>query len=173
MLTIISGTNRKGSNTIKVARAYEQIVKQSGSELQFLSLEDLPRDFAFTYLEGHQTPEVKELVSSYFSKADKFIFIIPEYHGTFPGIFKLLIDAIPARELAGKKVLLVGVAVGRGGNLRGLDHLTNALHYIGMNIYPKLLPISKFGELTDGNGMINDEATLKSIRSQVEAFLRF
>ena len=50
MITIISGTNRLGSNTRKVAHEYQRILTEKGTKSQFLSLEDLhsiKRDEAF------------------------------------------------------------------------------------------------------------------------------
>lgn len=173
MITIISGTNRKKSNTLKVARAYESFIRSTGAECQLFSLEDLPRDIAFTYLADQQTTEVKTFVEKYFQKGERFIFVVPEYQGTFPGVFKVMIDAVDPKYLSRKKVLLAGVGNGRGGNLRGLDQLTGALHYLGMNIFPKHLPISRFREMLDANGELKDEMTLKNIHVQVEEFLRF
>ena len=37
--TIISGTNRSGSNTLKVARQYQQLLKNKGVEATVVSLE--------------------------------------------------------------------------------------------------------------------------------------
>ncbi|MBI3511364.1 MAG: NAD(P)H-dependent oxidoreductase [Bacteroidetes bacterium] len=172
MITIISGTNRKASNTRIVAGEYVRVLNSFQLKHQLFSLEELPRDFAFTYLDGSQTEEVKAIIEKYFHHAQKFIFIVPEYQGTFPGIFKLLIDAVPTRELAHKKVLLAGVASGRGGNMRGLDQLTNMLHYLGMTIFPGHLPISRVRDISS-DGKITDETTLKNIRTQVEKFVEF
>jgi NAD(P)H-dependent FMN reductase len=48
-----------------------------------------------------------------------------------PGSLKLFIDACSVREykqnFKGKKAALVGIASGRAGNLRGMDHLTGVM----------------------------------------------
>ena len=41
MITIISGTNRKHSNTFKIAKEYQQILREKGIEAGILSLEDV------------------------------------------------------------------------------------------------------------------------------------
>ena len=38
---IISGTNREGSNSLKVAIQYQQLLKEEGIESSVVSLEDL------------------------------------------------------------------------------------------------------------------------------------
>ena len=42
MITIISGTNRKNSNSLKVAKYYQKQLLESGVASQILPLTDLP-----------------------------------------------------------------------------------------------------------------------------------
>ena len=77
-------------------------------------------------------------------------FVIPEYNGSFPGIFKAFIDASDIRSsFHGKKVCLIGVSDGRAGNLRGMDHLTNICGHMKMNVLNLKIPISSVGSLID------------------------
>src|SRR5690349_4885429 len=118
--TIVSGTNRPGSNTEKVARHYQQVLKSKGITPQFITLE------GWKYID--RTPEFKQLESYILTPTDKFIFISPEYNGSIPGVLKLMFDNSDYKKVWwGKKALLTGVATGRGGNLRGLEHLTSIL----------------------------------------------
>ncbi len=98
MITIISGTNRKYSKTLIVAKAYEEILRGMGVDCQVFSLEELPRDFAFSYLADPKSDEFVKLMDKYIWPADKLVAAIPEYQGTFSGIFKLLLDAFHPRE---------------------------------------------------------------------------
>lgn len=173
MITLISGTNRPGSNTRKVTDAYSRLLDSIGEEHLFFSLEDLPRDFAFSYLEGRKSADFDKIMSEFILPADKLLLVIPEYNGSFPGIFKLFLDAIHPIDLHGKKVTMTGVATGRSGNLRGIDGLTGAFHYMGMTVYPKNLPISLLRDKLNASGDFNDEATLKAMRIQLEGFIAF
>jgi len=105
--------------------------------------------------------------------ADKWVLILAEYNGGVPGIFKLLIDAISVRNkdgLKGKEVLLIGVAAGRAGNLRGLDYMTNCLNYLGMKVHPQKMPISLINKvLSDGK---LEEHTHGSLKSLLENFAK-
>jgi len=103
----------------------------------------------------------------------KFIFIIPEYNGSYPGILKMMIDYSDIRKTWHyKKALLTGVSTGRAGNLRGMDHLADTLHYLKMTVHFNKLPISIIDKLIDQNGNLNAE-TLRVIQLQLDEFLLF
>src|SRR6188508_1309906 len=108
MITIISGTNRKFSNTYKIAAAYQLILQEKGLDAGILSLEDMD---VFQYGAGFESIENEILVPT-----SHFIIISPEYNGSFPGVLKLLFDNSSSREIwYHKKALLTGVATGRAG----------------------------------------------------------
>lgn len=165
MYTIISATNRKGSNTLKVAKEYQKFFHELGQNTTLFSLEDFcswTRDDAFSKIE-----------SDILAPTSKFIFIMPEYNGSFPGIFKLMMDLSDLATCWNhKKVMLVGVANGRAGNLRGLDTMTNMCNYMKMHVFYNKLPISQVsGELKD-DVFVNNH-TIDAIKNQIAQFLSF
>lgn len=164
--TIISGTNRAGSNTLKVARQYQDLLKNKGVEADVVSLEGVD-------LNG-KTAEWARVEQDVLVPTDKFIFILPEYNGSFPGALKTVIDMSDHRRVwPGKKALLTGVSSGRAGNLRGMDHLTGALNYLQVHVHPNKLPISTVDKLLNGSGEITDQPTLSAIDQQLEQFIQF
>lgn len=169
MLTIISGTNRPGSNTHKVATAYSTALSQLNIENQVFSLQQLPPDFIVSDFYGKRSPAFQAIMEQYIQPAGKLVMVVPEYNGSYPGIFKLLIDAIPPADLAGKKAALVGVASGRAGNLRGVDDLTNAFHYLKINVFYHKLILSLVRDLTDTE-KVTSETALKMIADHATAF---
>jgi len=180
MITVIAGTNRKGSKTKQVAKEYFDLLQKSTEEeSKFFALEDLSCDFlhSLMYDEVHQNKDLAEKQDEFFTPANKLIFVVPEYNGSFPGIFKLFIDAISVRNykenFQGKKVALVGVASGRAGNLRGLDHLTTSLNYLKMNVYPNRLPIAKIEDIMDDEGKFTEEVIIEELENHVKGFLEF
>lgn len=164
MYTIISGTNRTGSNTLKVARLYQAILKEKGIDAGLLSLENLnllKRNNHFEEIE-------KEILIP----TNKYIFISPEYNGSFPGVLKMLFDISKTHMIWWyKKALITGVSSGRAGNLRGNDHLSAILNYLKITVHPNQLPISVIDKLMDGDGNIIDSNTLKAIHHQLDEFI--
>jgi chromate reductase, NAD(P)H dehydrogenase (quinone) len=166
MYTIISGTNRADSYTIKVAKQYQQLLQEKGIEANLLSLQGL------NVLE--RNPEFKKIENEILIPAQKFIFVSPEYNGSIPGVLKAMFDISDIEKCWwGKKALLTGVSTGRAGNLRGMDHLTAILHYLKVNVHHNKLPISVVDKLFDESGVITDKATLKSINIQLDEFISF
>jgi len=166
MITIISGTNRPGSNTEKVARQYARMLEAKGINHHFISLVGL-------YVQ-ERTDAIKQLEQEMLIATDKFIFVSPEYNGSIPGVLKSFIDNTDIKKVwPGKKALLTGVSTGRAGNLRGMEHLTGILHYLRVHVYHDKLPISVVDKLMNGAGEITDAATLAAIDKQLEEFLAF
>jgi chromate reductase len=165
MYTIISGTNRVGSHTEKVAKEYQRLLAEKNIDAQVISLQNL------NVLD--RSPEIKQLEKDFLIPTTKFIFIVPEYNGSYPGVLKSLIDNSDIKKAWHfKKALLTGVATGRAGNLRGMDHLADVLHYLKMNVHYNKLPISVIDKVMDENGRFNDP-TLNVVNEQISDFIDF
>ncbi|MCP9750796.1 NADPH-dependent FMN reductase [Ferruginibacter sp. HRS2-29] len=166
MITIISGTNRKASNTRKVSLEYQRLLLEKNIEARLLLLDEIDmtvRNQVFIETEN-------ELLKP----ARKFIIVMPEYNGSYPGILKLMMDNTDVSKVWWhKKVLLTGVATGRAGNLRGMEHLTGSLLHMKMLVHPNRLPISLVDKLLDADNHFADASALRAIDTQLEEFLEF
>lgn len=179
MITIISGTNRKNSKTSIVAQHYADSIRPKTTQtVHLISLEEIQDDLLHTdmYNPEAMKDRLRELQDNAILPSDKFIFVIPEYNGSYPGIVKLFLDAISIRKykgnFVGKKALLVGVASGRAGCLRGMDHLSGTLNHVGVTVHPNKLPLSSIESLLDENQQLKEDVT-PVINKQIEAFLEF
>jgi NAD(P)H-dependent FMN reductase len=110
----------------------------------------------------------------FFIPSEKFLIIMPEYNGSFPGILKTMLDNTDIKRCWWhKKAALTGVAEGRAGNLRGMEHMTNILHYLKMHVLYNKLPISRINEEMDAAGNLLVEDTKAVIAQQVAEFIKF
>lgn len=163
--TIIIGTDRIGSHTEKVARQYEKLLHQKNIPVSLFSIREVGLDFRDKKFLSAQ----KDILIP----TQKFIFIIPEYNGSYPGVLKMMIDHSDIKNVwAKKKALLTGLATGRAGNLRGMDHLSDTLQYLKMTVHYNKLPISRIDQVMDKAGRLNDE-TLAAIDFQLNEFISF
>lgn len=173
MVTIIAATNRPNSNTLKVAKYYQQQLKLKGVEAGLFSLEHLPIDVLNTDMYGKRSVEFQK-IQDLITETTKFLFIMPEYNGSYPGVLKVLIDACNFPDsFYDKKAALVGVSSGIYGNIRGVDHFTGVCHYVHLNVLPLRLHIPNIkSELgTDGNLIQPD--TIKFTNEQIDKFIKF
>ncbi len=180
MITVLSGSNRKGSETLRFAQRYADFLrKHTEEEVKVLALEEIPHDYFFPemYSAKRQADSLRGIQDEFMIAPDKIVYVTSEYNGGFNGALKLFIDACSVREykatFKNKKAALVGVASGRAGNLRGLEHITGVLHHVGTVVMPNKLPISQIEKLVNEAGEITDEATLATMEEHAMEFLAF
>jgi len=148
-------------------------MRQLGAEAGLLSLMQLPPNLLETDLFGKRSEEFKP-IQDIITQTDKFLFVIPEYNGSFPGVLKVFIDACDfPTSFYEKKAALVGVSSGKYGNIRDIDHFTGVCHYINLHVMPLKLHIANIKTELDENGNFFKEDTLRFTDEQIEKFIAF
>jgi len=180
MITIIQATNRPDSSTEFVSRHIQDLlISITSTQVGYVSMADIPSEIIHCdpYEEDSLPQKIITIQDQFMIPAEKFIWIVPEYNGSFPGILKLFIDSISVRfyneTFPGKKSAVIGITSGRSGNIRGMDHLTSILMHMKSIVYPRLLPISRISELMDANGKIIHDQTVKVLNDHIRGFLEF
>jgi chromate reductase, NAD(P)H dehydrogenase (quinone) len=137
-IIVVSGTNSKNSLTAQVADYYAGLLHQYGCNNQVLKLTDLPENFTTTALyENTGKNTAFNRLQAIMEAAQKYVFIIPEYNGSFPGVFKVFIDGLPfPNTFREKRCALVGLSQGPQGGAFAMSHLTDIFHYLRMHVYP-------------------------------------
>lgn len=174
MITIISATNRVNSRSFQVATLYQNLLKIKNIDSQIISLTTLPADFLHSALyENTGKNEEFNTILSRMRDSEKFIFIVPEYNGSFPGVLKLFIDGMPyPSPLAGKKAALVGIGTGAMGGALALSHFTDILHFLGMHVLANKIRLARVGGLLT-EGKISDEFLVGLIGNQIKDLISF
>ena len=97
--------------------------------------------------------------------ADGVILATPEYHGTFSSLIKLTLENIGfPSALKNKPVVLLGVAAGRIGAIKSLEHLRSVCSHIGALALPGVVSVANVQKVFDADGNCLD--------ADVEAFVR-
>ena len=180
MITLVSASNRNKSLTHLFTHYVSNYLKEKkGEEVQLLDLQDLSpiKICKAMYEPGFESPEIEALKEKFFLPVQKFWFFIPEYNGSFPGILKLLLDIMSTQKreetFSGKKACLTGIASGRAGNLRGMDHFAEILNHLNIAVLPHKLPISSIHTLIDQNKKLIDIKTRDCLHHQADQFISF
>ena len=95
MITIIAGTNRKNSKSRFVSNIYQEILADLGEVSTILDLANMPSDFIVSAL--YENSGKNSDFNKYrriIEESSKFVFIVPEYNGSFPGVLKAFIDGL-------------------------------------------------------------------------------
>ncbi|MBO3700156.1 NADPH-dependent FMN reductase [Roseivirga sp. E12] len=174
MITIVVGTNRKNSISRIIADYYRTILESKGAESQIVDLVDLPEDFISSALyENNGKNEAFNKIRERVQSADKLVFIVPEYNGSFPGVLKTFIDGLKYPEgVKDKKAALIGISSGVQGGVFAMSHLTDIFNYLGMHVLalkPKLAAI----EQNLSEGKITNDFYNQLLESQAEKLLEF
>jgi chromate reductase, NAD(P)H dehydrogenase (quinone) len=174
MIKIIVGTNRQNSISKKIAIIYQGVLQELGETSEILELEDLPHDFLFSalYHNNGKNPAYNTFHEKVKS-GDKFVFVVPEYNGSFPGILKSFIDGMSyPNGFRDKKCALVGISSGIGGGGIALSHLTDIFHYLGMHVLALKLKYAKIEENMSDN-LLTNRLYMELLRSQAEMLIKF
>lgn len=174
MIKIIVSTNRINSTSGKIAELYQNILADLGSDAEIINLVDLPDDFVFSALyEKKGRNKAYNIIHEKVKAGEKYVFVVPEYNGSFPGILKSFIDGMTyPNSFFGKKCALVGISSGIGGGGIAMSHLTDILHYLGMHVLamkPKLAKIEE--NMTDN--LLTNKFYLELLQAQAQMLIDF
>ncbi len=175
MYVIVSCTNRKESVTSKLCSIYADVLSDLGVTATIIDLCDLPGDYLESALyDNSGKNELFNPSRDVMEDAKKFVFVIPEYNGSFPGVLKAFIDGLKfPKTFTNKKCALVGLSSGQQGAGLALSHLTDILNYCGTHVLafkPKLSNIDDNMNMTEK--MLNDKY-LGFIKKQAVQFVAF
>lgn len=174
MITVISGTNRLDSKSIKLARMLVSMHQEQGSSVRLLDLSELPQDIFTPSIYREKPPAfVRDFVEPVLNAQGLHV-VVPEYNGSFPGILKYFIDLLPFPEaFEGRPTAYVGVAAGMFGALRAVEQLQMVFGYRNAQIYPRRVFLPAAHNSFDAEGRFIDEALEQRLREQVVGFQDF
>lgn len=173
MITLVCGTHRPKNVTRRIVAKYKELLEAEGAQVETFELESLPRDFVFEDSFGKRSDQTEQIIHEKLLPAEKLVFISPEYNGSYPGVLKAFLDGVKPHIWKGKKAALVGVASGRAGNIRGMDHLTHVLHHLRIEVFSNKVPISKVDGLLNDKGELADPETIAVLSKQVKEFIQY
>lgn len=174
MIKIIVGTNRKNSFSRKLALIYQDLFTELHTDAEILYLEDLPHDFVFSAVfENNGKNPTYNFFHKKIKEGTKFVFIVPEYNGSFPGVLKAFIDGMTyPNAFKNKKCALVGLSSGIGGGGIALSHLTDIFHYLGMHVLALKPKLAKIEDNMSDN-LLTNRLYMELLRTQAEMLLKF
>ncbi len=172
MKYIISATNRKNSNSLKVAHVVQNIYQKIDDEIEIISLKDMPFHELAKNPYADQLPKKIEEAISKLNRSTGLVVICPEYNGSFPGIFKFFIDHWDyPKTFAYRPFCFVGLG-GRFGGLRPVEQLQQIMENLHAFVYPKKVFLQNINSLLKEDE-IQDKNILRLLNEQAKGFSNF
>ncbi len=174
MIEIIAGTNRPGSNTLKVAKIILGKYHTLGAEAQLLSLEEMPQEI-FNPSSYGEKPVSFAPIQERILNARGLHLVTPEYNGSFPGVLKYFIDMLKFPEsFEHRCVAYTGVAAGIWGAFRSVEQIQMIFGYRNAYNLPERVWIPGINKkLSEDEKTITDELIDQHLDKQCREFVEF
>ena len=170
-IAAVLGTTRPGNYTAKaLAIALDEIGNAPGVELDFVdpgSMNLLPPGMGGG---SESSAQLRDRVS----RATGVILATPEYHGSFSSVTKLVIENLEFPSVrSGKPIALLGVAAGRIGAIKALEHLRSVCSHIGAIVLPGPISVAGVRQVFDAEGRCLDAGVEAAIRTVPRSLLDY
>lgn len=172
MIEIVAGTDRPGSNSLKVAKFVETLYRAQNIPAQVMDLMEIkPADCdGGAYFQGARA-SLKPFVER-ITAAEGVVMVVPEYNGSFPGVLKLFIDYWKYPEtFEYRPFAFIGLG-GRFGALRPVEHLQGVLSYRNGYLFPNRVFITNIKDALK-DGVVVDSLLLELLNVQTRDFAKF
>ena len=169
-IVAISGTRRPGNFTSHALAVTVDELRRRGHTVDVIDA----REMTLTFPGEAATDDARRL-QTMVRAAHGVVIATPEYHGTFSAMTKLLIENLGfPSALAEKPVALIGVASGRIGAIKSIEHLKSVMAHIGALVVPGAVSVAGVqGAFDAATGACKDPATETALRTVAASLLTF
>jgi NAD(P)H-dependent FMN reductase len=172
-IAILSGSTRLHRQSHRVALALQQWLEtHTLHEVDVLDL----AEYRFPVLEEvfHRHPHPPAGLEEFARRvrqADAYLFVSPEYNGSYTAALKNAVDYLKDREFAHKVVGVVSVSAGALGGIRGALAMQQLVLGLGGYTIPKMLTVGQVQQRFDEQGRLLDAVFEESISQFMQDFL--
>ena len=165
----ISGSIRKDSYNTAVLRTLQGLALE-GMQIEIVEIGNLP---LYNSDDEAVFPTTAQALKDKIEASDGVIIATPEYNRSISGVLKNAIDWASRpwgkNSFAGKKVLTLGVSVGKIGTAVAQSHLRQIMVYLDAQVIgqPELY-LGPASELFDGKGNLTDATTREHLTKALE-----
>jgi len=165
----ISGSLRKQSYNSGALRAIPSLLP-GGMTFEVAELADVP--FYNADVEQTGFPDAVKVFRARVASADAFIFAVPEYNFSLPGVLKNALEWLsrpPNSPVNGKPCAVFGASVSPLGTARGQFHFRHvcvSLNMLAVNV--PHVDITNAKTKFDAQSQLTDTASLDALRQQLE-----
>ncbi len=172
-IAILSSSTRLNRQSHRAALGLAHFIEQQG--LHTVEILDLAAS-QFPLLEEvlHRHPNAPIGLAEFANQvreADAYLFVSPEYNGSYTAALKNAVDYLKEGEFARKVIGVVSVTSGSLGGIRAALSMQQLVLGIAGIPIPQMLPIGQVAQKFDETGQLLDPAFEKNIQAFLSAFL--
>lgn len=170
-IAIILGTTRPESYTSKAMNiVLDEFTKKDNVKVDLVEPSNL--NLLFPGQNGDRCDQKK--IQDIVQNSDGVLFSTPEYHGSMSAIAKLIIENLGYPSvLAGKPVVMMGVAAGSIGAIKTLEQLRLTLSHLGAIVLPEPVSVASVQKIFGKDGVCNDERIEQLLRGLADRLLEY
>ena len=171
-IAIISASTRINRQSHRVALGLAQYISGLNHQVEILDL----AAYHFPIMEEvlHRHPNPPAGLAEFALKiknADAFLWVSPEYNGTYTAALKNAVDYLKENEFSKKVIGVVSVTTGAMGGIRAALAMQQLVLGVGGYPIPRMLPVGHVTARFDEEGKLTDPLFETSVRGFTEAFL--
>lgn len=169
----LCGSLRQGSTTHAALTIALTGAQEVGAEVELLDLREYQLIFHGAVANESEYPSDVFKLKEKVRRAHGILLGTPEYHGSFSGVLKNVLDLMRFEEFENKIVGLIGVSGGRMGAGNALSMLRTVSAALRAWVIPNDVSIPRASEAFDENGNLHDPelaARVKAVGRQVTQF---
>ena len=172
-IAIISASTRINRQSHRVALGLEKLIQNRTSHnVSVIDLAEFNFPIMEEVLSRHPNPpEGLSVFSEQVMAADAFIFVSPEYNGSYTAALKNAVDYLKESEFTRKVIGVATVTSGPMGGMRAALAIQQLAHGIGGFTIPQMLLVGNVATRFDEAGDLIDPSFEKNIQSFLNNFL--
>ena len=172
-IVTVGGSARPGNYTdMALAVAEQALAALEGVAVTHIDPASLRLAIPGTAMDASDREWLQQVIAD----ADGVILSTPEYHGTFSSLVKLMIENLGyPSAMARKPVALLGVASGRIGAIKSLEHLRSVCSHLGALVLPDPISVARVRTVFDEQGNCLDptvEAMIGGMAHNLANYIR-
>jgi chromate reductase len=172
-IVIVSGTNRAGSQTLRISKIYQKLFAAHKVDCEVLDLTELPQEI-FSPSAYATKPAGFARFNDAVLGCDGLFVVTPEYNGSFPGALKVFIDMLTFPQAFEKRpVAFTGLAAGQWGALRSVEQLSQIFAYRNGLLFNERIFLPRVEQAVNAQGEFTVPLVRDLVLSQVKNFIEF
>lgn len=174
-IAILVGSARPHANSAKAMNIIKNILDRwPDVSVDVIDPRDMELPVPGPKSQEAKVQEVSQSLQARLRNTSGVIMMTPEYDGTISAVMKLLVEYLGYPSvLAGKPVMLVGVAGGRIGAHRALEHLRSIATHIGCHVLPDMVSVGSAYSVFGQNGDCLDPVTEQALQEAAASLVSY